>query len=119
AETAAFQDSAHFMSNLVPGDGIFIVYSALLGINRARYFLLTGQIIDAARALELGLVSEVMPADRLMVRARELAADMVGKPPLLLRYTRQLFTAPLRRRMHDLLPYGLAMESLALMERPL
>jgi hypothetical protein len=37
---------------------------------------------------------------------------------LLLRYTRLLFTEYLRRQMHDLLGYGLAMESLALFEKP-
>ena len=37
---------------------------------------------------------------------------------MLLRYTRLLFTEYLRRQMHDLLGYGLAMESLALFEKP-
>jgi hypothetical protein len=44
--------------------------------------------------------------------------DLVRKPTLLLRYTRLLFTEYLRRQMHDLLGYGLAMESLALFEKP-
>ena len=47
SETAAFQDSGHFMSNLVPGDGVHVVYPMLLGANRGRYFLLTGQSIGA------------------------------------------------------------------------
>ena len=34
ADTAAFQDSGHFMSNLVPGDGVHVVYPMLLGANR-------------------------------------------------------------------------------------
>ena len=42
ADTAQFQDSAHFTGGLVPGDGMHIVYPLLLGVNRARYFLLTG-----------------------------------------------------------------------------
>lgn len=61
ADTAAFQDSGHFMSGLVPGDGVHIVYPMLLGVNRGRYFLLTGQSIGAEEALRLGLVSEVLP----------------------------------------------------------
>src|SRR5207237_197718 len=82
----------------------------------ARYFLVTGQTRDAADALRLGLVAEVLPADKLLARAWELAEDLVRKPTLLLRYTRLLFTEYLRRQMHDLLGYGLAMESLALFE---
>ena len=49
ADTAAFQDSAHFMSNMVPGDGMHVVYPMLLGFNRARYFLLTGQTLVRRR----------------------------------------------------------------------
>jgi enoyl-CoA hydratase/carnithine racemase len=118
ADTAQFQDSAHFASEVVPGDGMHIVYPLLLGMNRGRYFLLTGQTLDAAKALELGLVAEVHPPDRLMARARELAADLARKPTLALRYTRLLLTEALRRQMHDLLGYGLGMELLALGEKP-
>ena len=60
ADTAQFQDSAHFMSDVVPGDGMHIVYPLLLGMNRGRYFLMTGQTLDAAEALRLGLVAEVL-----------------------------------------------------------
>jgi len=118
ADTAQFQDSAHFASDVVPGDGMHIVYPLLLGINRGRYFLMTGQTLDAVEAHRLGLVAEVMPADKLLARARELAEDLSKKPTLLLRYTRLLFTEYLRRQMHELLGYGLAMESLALIEKP-
>jgi enoyl-CoA hydratase/carnithine racemase len=118
SETAAFQDSAHFVSELVPGDGVHVLYPMLLGMNRGRYFLLTGQIIRAQEALALGLVAEVMPADQLLARAWELAESMAKRPTLLLRYTRLLFTEHLRKRMSELLGYGLAMESLAVMEKP-
>jgi Enoyl-CoA hydratase/isomerase len=118
ADTAQFQDSAHFASDVVPGDGMHIVYPLLLGINRGRYFLLTGQTLDAAAAHRLGLVAEVLPAEKPLARARELAEALTKKPTLLLRYTRLLFTEYLRRQMHELLGYGLAMESLALIEKP-
>ena len=118
ADTAQFQDSAHFASDVVPGDGMHIVYPLLLGMNRGRYFLLTGQTLDARKALELGLVAEVLPPDKLLARAWELAEDLARRPILLLRYTRLLLTQALRRHMHDLLGYGLGMEMLALGEKP-
>ena len=117
SETAAFQDSAHFASGLVPGDGVHIVYPLLLGMNRGRYFLLTGQTLDAREAKELGLVAEVLPQDEVLARAWTLAEDLAKKPTLLLRYTRLMFTEHLRRRLQELLGYGLAMEGLALMEK--
>lgn len=118
SDTAAFQDSAHFMSDMVPGDGMHVVYPLLLGFNRARYFLLTGQTIGAREAHQLGLVAEVLPPDKVLARAWELAEDLARRPTLLLRYTRLLFTDYLKRRLHELLGYGLAMESLALLEKP-
>jgi enoyl-CoA hydratase/carnithine racemase len=118
SETAAFQDSAHFPSGLVPGDGVHIVYPLLLGMNRGRYFLLTGETLDARQAKELGLVAEVLPQDQVLARAWALAEDLAKRPTLQVRYTRLMFTEYLKRRLQELLGYGLAMEGLALMEKP-
>jgi enoyl-CoA hydratase/carnithine racemase len=117
SETAAFQDSAHFPNGLVPWDGMHIVMPMLLGINRGRYFLLTGQTLSAQEAKDLGLVAEVLPRDKVLARAWEHAEVLARKPTLLLRYTRLMFTEYLKKRMQDLLGYGLAMEGLALMEQ--
>jgi enoyl-CoA hydratase/carnithine racemase len=116
SETAAFQDSAHFPSGMVPGDGMHIVMPMLLGMNRGRYYLLTGQTLSAQEAKDLGLVAEVLPADKVLARAWEHAEALTRRPTLLLRYTRLMFTEYIKRRMQDLLGYGLAMEGLALME---
>jgi enoyl-CoA hydratase/carnithine racemase len=88
----------------------------LLGMNRGRYYLLTGQTLSAQEAKELGLVAELLPPDKVLARAWEHAEALTRKPTLLLRYTRLMFTEYIKRRMQDLLGYGLAMEGLALME---
>ncbi|MDA0264614.1 MAG: enoyl-CoA hydratase/isomerase family protein [Chloroflexi bacterium] len=112
SETAAFQDSGHFMSGLVPGDGMHIVYPMLLGVNRGRYFLLTGQKIEAQEAKSLGLVNEVLPQADLLPRAWELAEQMAEKSDIVLRYTRVSMVHVVKKLMHDLLGYGLALEGL-------
>ena len=112
ADTAAFQDSGHFISGLVPGDGMHVVYPMLLGLNRGRYFLLTGQTIEAQEAKELGLVNEVLPQADLLPRAWELAEQLAQQPDLVLRYTRVATTQHVKRAMLDLLGYGLALEGL-------
>ena len=109
---AAFQDSGHFRSGLTPGDGMHIIYPLLLGINRGRYFLLTGQRLDAARAQELGLVAEVLPPGELLPRAWALARELAEQPRLALRYSRALLTHRLKGELHELLGYGLALEGL-------
>jgi methylglutaconyl-CoA hydratase len=52
--------------------------------------LLTGRIIDSAEALRIGLITEVVAADKLMARARELAATLAGNSPESLRRTKGL-----------------------------
>src|SRR6266850_4017648 len=117
ADDVQFQDSAHFPNGMVPGDGMHIIYPLLLGWNRGRYFLLTGQTIDARRALELGLVSELLPRPDLLPRAWALAEQLAQRPSLLLRYTRVLFTQPLKRQLIDYLGYGLALEGMSVVDR--
>ena len=112
SENAAFQDSGHFINGLIPGDGMHVIYPMLLGLNRGRYFLLTGQTIDAPKALELGLVNEVLPREELLPRAWALAEQLAEQSPLVLRYSRVLLTQYVKRMMHELLGYGLALEGL-------
>jgi enoyl-CoA hydratase/carnithine racemase len=113
AEDAVIQDAAHFMNRLVPGDGMNVIMPLLMGYNRGRYFLLTGQSLGAQEALSLGVVNEVMPRENLLARAREHAEKLNRQNELVIRYTRRLFTHPLKRAMHDVLGYGLAVEGLA------
>lgn len=114
SETASFQDSAHFVGGLVPGDGVHVVFPMAMGLNRGRYFLLTGQELDAKQALEVGLVNEVMPIEHLLPRAWQLARKIMQQPELNRRYCRTLLVEDLRRRMSELLPYGLALEGLCI-----
>ncbi|MSP67754.1 MAG: enoyl-CoA hydratase/isomerase family protein [Alphaproteobacteria bacterium] len=118
AETACFEDSGHYHGGLVPGDGTHVVFPLLLGFNRARYFLLTGERIDAPRALELGLVGEVLPPDRLLARAWEHAERIATRPRSLLRFTRAVLTEHLKRHMNEYLGFGLHAEMLAILDRP-
>jgi enoyl-CoA hydratase/carnithine racemase len=112
AEHATFQDSAHFPNGTVPGDGVHIVWPLVLGANRGRYFLLTGQKISAQEALTLGVVNEVLPRDALLLRAWELAHQIAARPTLAIRYARVAMTQALKRMMLDYLGYGLALEGL-------
>src|SRR5881275_2026024 len=64
-----------------------------IGEKRCRDLLLTGRIIEAAEAKEFGLVSEVVPADRLMKRAEELAQVLIAASPGSLSRAKHLMTS--------------------------
>ena len=112
SDRTVFQDR-HLEWGLVPGDGVQIVWPHVLGPTRGRYFLLTGEKIDARRALDLGVVNEVLPDRELMPRARALAAMLAARSPMALRYSRVAFAAPLKRMVQESIGYGLALEGLS------
>ena len=97
----------------MPGDGVHTVWPMLLGPNRGRYFLLTGERIGAAEARAIGIVGEVLAPEALLPRAREHAERLAKLSTATLRYTRMLLVRELRRRMLDELHSGLAHEALA------
>jgi enoyl-CoA hydratase/carnithine racemase len=113
SEDAWFQDLAHFPRGMVPGDGQHVLWPRLIGPNRARYMLYTGMKLEARQALEWGAVNEVLPKEKLLDRAWELARELAKRPPLTLRYTRMLFTQDLKRAFLDELAHGLAREAYA------
>jgi enoyl-CoA hydratase len=71
---------------IVPGYGGSQRLPRLVGRGRALELLLTGDMIPAARAYEMGLVNRVVPAAELMTEARRLAATLAGKAPVAVRY---------------------------------
>ncbi len=114
SDTAAFADKAHAPGGVVPGDGVHVWWQMLLGPNRARHFLLTGSEIPAQEAKALGFVAEVVPQDRVLARAWEVARELVQKPPLMLRYSRVSMVQRIKRNMLDDLGYGLMLEGMGI-----
>lgn len=66
---------------LIPGDGSGYLLSRAIGFSRAMELLLTARVIDSERALEIGLVHEVVAPDELMARAIEVAEEIAALPP--------------------------------------
>jgi len=64
-----------------------------IGDKHARDLLLTGRLVDAAEALKLGLISEIVPRERLIDRARELANVLIAASPVSLTRAKRLLTS--------------------------
>lgn len=109
AEEAVIFDP-HYNMGSVPGDGIHSCFQELMGVKRAAYALLTGERIDAKRALEIGMVNEVLPRDRLLGRAWKLADHIMTQPRITRRLTTQILRRPWRRRITDDLDGGFGIQ---------
>src|ERR1700675_771858 len=64
-----------------------------IGDKQARNLLLTGRLVDAAEALKLGLITEIVPRERLMERSRELADVLIAASPVSLTRAKRLLTS--------------------------
>ena len=111
--STVFQDKPHFEFGIVPGDGVHLLWPEVIGSIRGRYFLLTRQELPSQTAREWGVVNEIVPLDRLLPRAREIADGLVRLPPLTTRYARIAFTQKLRRIVDAGVGYGLALEGIS------
>jgi enoyl-CoA hydratase/carnithine racemase len=111
--STVFQDKPHFDFGIVPGDGVNLLWPEVIGSVRGRYFLLTRQELRAETAMEWGAVNEIVAADGLLARAREIAEGLAKLPPLTTRYTRIALTQKLRRIIDEGIGYGLALEGIS------
>jgi enoyl-CoA hydratase/carnithine racemase len=112
SEDAVFGDTPHLGFGIVPGDGIHVIYEELLGVNRARYFALTQQRIEAKDAQSLGLINEVVPKGAVYDRALAIAEQLAAKPQLFLRYTTLALRQRLLQRLNEGTQLGMALEGL-------
>ena len=70
----------------------------LVGTMRARELLIFGSTYDAAEALDMGLVNEVVPRDRLFVRSAELGSAIAAKAPLSIRSAKKVLLSVVHAR---------------------
>jgi enoyl-CoA hydratase/carnithine racemase len=108
-----FQDKPHFDFGIVSGDGVHLLWQEAIGTIRGRYFILTRQELDAETAKAWGAVNEIVSADKLLFRAREIAEGLATLPPLTTRYTRIAMTQKLRRIIDEGVTLGLALEGIS------
>lgn len=94
---------------IIPGAGATQRLPRIVGLGWAKHLVLTGEIIDAKQALEIGLVSAIMPASQLQLRARELAKRILRQGPLAARLAKLSLNASARVDLDS----GLLVETLA------
>ena len=111
--STVFQDKPHFEFGIVSGDGVHLLWQEAIGTIRGRHFILTRQELDAETAKAWGAVNEIVPRDKLLPRAREIAEGLARLPPLATSYTHIAMTQKLRRIIDEGVGYGLALEGIS------
>src|ERR1051326_1020297 len=92
---------------IIPGYGGTQRLPRLVGKGIAMQILLTGEMISAKEAHRIGLVNEVVTADRLIPRAEEIAQKITGMAPLAIQYCMEA----VNQGMNMTLPEGLFLEA--------
>ncbi len=97
---------------LIPGDGGTFLLPRLIGYSKAMELAFTCRVIDAAEALRLGLVSEVVPPDRLLARSLEIAAEIAKQPGRILRLAKRLFSLTQGKSLEETLEISASFQAL-------
>ncbi len=111
AESAKFAESFVKMG-IVAGDGGAWLLPRTVGYAKASEMAFTGDAIDAAEALAIGLVSKVVPDAELMNAARALAKRIAANPPHAVRLTKRLIREGRHTRMDTLLEMSAGFQAL-------
>jgi enoyl-CoA hydratase/carnithine racemase len=112
SETTVFSDLPHLAFGIAPGDGLFVVWEEVLGLNRARHLEITQGAFTAQQALEWGAIAEVVPLPEVLPRAQAIAEAMTQQPQLTNRYMAVIFRQRISRRLAEGTALGMALESL-------
>jgi enoyl-CoA hydratase/carnithine racemase len=111
-ESAKFAES-FVKLGIIPGDGGAWLLPRIVGFSRATELALTGEMIDAAEALRIGLVSHVVPDADLLAKAKEIAAKIAANPPHAVRMTKRLLREGQTADLKNILEMSAAMQALA------
>lgn len=98
---------------IVPGDGGAWLLQRVIGAPKASLMALTGEVIDAQKALEWGLVTDVVAPDMLEEKAMEIAEKMAANSGPALRLTKKLLQEAQHMKLESLLEMSAAYQAIA------
>lgn len=106
----AYLSDPHASIGLTAGDGGAPTWPVLMGMMRAKEYLLLGSRIPAAEAKEIGIANRVVANDDVLAEAMKLAERLAGLPPQAVQSTKRALNLHVERAMSGILEYALAAE---------
>lgn len=113
ASTRAFFAESFVQLGIIPGDGGAWLLTRAIGPMRAAEMALTGDRVSAEKALEWGMVNEVVEPEQLLEAANALAARVAKNPPHSIRMAKKLLRESQHQSLESLLELSAAMQALA------
>ena len=110
ADSAKIGDP-HVTVGLVAGDGGAIVWPDRIGFARAKEYLMTGELVPARKAEELGLINHCLPLAELDGAVEAFCQRLLNGSTNAIRWTKVLVNLELKRRAHALMDAGIAYEA--------
>jgi enoyl-CoA hydratase len=113
SESAKLGD-LHVHAALPAGNGAAAIWPLLVGVNRAKHLLMTGEILTAAEAERFGLVTRVLPSEDVLPAAMTMAGRLAALAPQAVQGTKVAINRLLAMASGAVLPVSLALEAAAM-----
>ena len=104
----------HVKMGLVAGDGGCIIWPLLLGVNKAKELLMTGDLLSGNEAERLGLINHCVPQDQVMSKALEIAHNLANGPAKAIQWTKMSINRRLISHVNMILPTSTGFEYLSM-----
>lgn len=111
-ETARIADP-HVKVGLVAGDGGAVIWPQLVGYAKTKQYLLSGDLMTAAEAAQMGLIAHAVPAGELDAKVAEWAAKLGQGAQKAIRYTKALINIGLKQQLAAMVDAGFALETVS------
>jgi enoyl-CoA hydratase len=103
----------HVVVGLVAGDGGAAIWPLLTGLNDAKEFLMTGELLTGSEAAEMGLINYAVPADEVDGKVQDRISALAEGPQIAVRYTKMLLNEWLHESIDMTLREGIALERIS------
>ncbi len=113
ADENAVIGDPHVKVGLVAGDGGALIWPQLVGYAKAKELLLTGDMLTATEARELGLINHAVPADQLDIKVQEVVEKIQANPRWAVRWTKSVVNIPLRALAAQTMDAAIGWESVS------
>jgi enoyl-CoA hydratase/carnithine racemase len=110
ASDARIGDTHVSRVGLVAGDGGTVIWPLLIGVNKAKEFLMRGTLLKGAEAERIGLVNHAVARAEVLPFARQIAQELADGPSWAIRWTKLSINQIVKERVNHLMEASMALE---------